>query len=364
MGISRAARPGYGGALDGYPGCKLVSTPSLHDQHRSRTGSPLRRAFIISALILCLVIAGAVATLAYDWLVRPGVAALRTLELPPTDSAEGLQLTWLGVSTLVISDGETQLLTDPFVSRPRLAAVLLNQRLHPDESAVKSWVKRLGLENLNAMLVGHSHYDHIQDVGAFGRHTRAMLIGSATSIQIGLGHGIPEQRSLQIQPGEAIRIGEFEILFIASRHAGATGGRPLGDVDSPLQPPARASDYKQGGSYSILFRHPQGTLLYHGSAGFVAGALTPYSADVVLLGIALLPDLETYLREVVDAVGAHTVLPVHWDDFTRPLDEPLEPLPFIVDIPAFLNQTRELRPELQIRSLPLGVPVRMPTAAE
>ena len=311
-----------------------------------------------------LAIAGFAVALAYDWLHRPGVSDLRAIELPPADATTGLQLTWLGVSTLVISDGETQLLTDPFVSRPSLSSVLLNQRLRPDDALVSRWVERLGLQNLNAMLVGHSHYDHIQDVGAFGRHTRAMLIGSATSIQIGLGHGIPEQRSLQILPGEAIRIGEFEILFIASRHAGATGGRPLGEVESPLQPPARASDYKQGGSYSILFRHPLGTLLYHGSAGYTPGALAPYSADVVLLGIALLPELDTYLREVVDAVGAHTVLPVHWDDFTRPLDAPLEPLPFIVDIPAFLEQARALRPELQIRSLPMGVPVAMPTAPD
>ena len=335
-----------------------------HDPDRSPAGSALKRAWLLVGLVVGLAIAGSAGALAYDWLFRPGVSTLRVIELPPADSAEGLQLTWLGVSTLVISDGETQLLTDPFVSRPSLSTVLLNQRLQPDEAAVKSWVERLGLQNLNAMLVGHSHYDHIQDVGAFGRNTRAMLIGSATSIQIGLGHGIPGERTLQIQPGEPIHIGEFEVLFIESRHAGATGGRPLGDVESPLQPPARASDYKQGGSYSILFRHHQGTLLYHGSAGFVAGALAPYSADVVLLGIALLPDLDTYLREVVDAVGAHTVLPVHWDDFTRPLEAPLEPLPFIVDIPAFLDQTRALRPELQIRSLPLGVPVMMPTAPD
>lgn len=317
---------------------------------------------MLVGLVIALVIAGATVTLAYDWLFRPGVSALRAIELPPADATEGLQLTWLGVSTLVISDGETQLLTDPFISRPELSAVLLNQRLQPDDTLVATWVERLGLQNLNAMLVGHSHYDHIQDVGAFGRQTRAMLIGSATSIQIGLGHGIPEQRTLQIQPGEAIRIGEFEVLFIKSRHAGATGGRPLGNVESPLQPPARASDYKQGGSYSILFRHPLGTLLYHGSAGYIPGALQDYDADVVLLGIALLPNLDSYLREVVDAVDAHTILPVHWDDFTRPLDAPLEPLPFIVDIPTFLEQTRALRPELQIRSLPLGVPVMMPTA--
>ena len=80
----------------------------------------------------------------------------------------------------------------------------------------------------------------------------------------------------------------------------------------------------------------------------------------MLLGIALLPELNTYLEQVVDAVGAQTVIPVHWDDFTRPLDAPLEPLPFVVKVDQFFEQMREQRPDLRILTLPLAQPVVWP----
>ena len=40
---------------------------------------------------------------------------------------------------------------------------------------------------------------------------------------------------------------------------------------------------------------------------------------------------EQYLRQVVDAVGAKLVVPIHWDDFTRPIAEPLVPMPRLLD---------------------------------
>jgi hypothetical protein len=33
----------------------------------------------------------------------------------------------------------------------------------------------------------------------------------------------------------------------------------------------------------------------------------------------------------VRAVGAKRVIVIHWDDFTRPLDEPMLPLPHLLD---------------------------------
>jgi L-ascorbate metabolism protein UlaG (beta-lactamase superfamily) len=128
-------------------------------------------------------------------------------------------------------------------------------------------------------------------------------------------------------------------------------------------PPARFLDYKLGGAYSILIEHPQGRVLHHGSAGYVPGALAGRRAEVALLGVALLPDLGGYLKEVVDATGARRVMPIHWDDFTRPLDQPLAPFPLIVRLDRFFERMARERPEIAVQTLELGRRVALFPAA-
>ncbi len=86
----------------------------------------------------------------------------------------------------------------------------------------------------------------------------------------------------------------------------------------------------------------------------------------MLLGIGLLGRRDEayrqeYLREVVEAVGARWMIPIHYDDFTRPLDQPLLPLPaFFDDIDAsmrFLVEQGAEREDLDLALLPFGEPV-------
>jgi hypothetical protein len=89
-------------------------------------------------------------------------------------------------------------------------------------------------------------------------------------------------------------------------------------------------------------------VLVHGSAGFRPGALRSHHADLVFLGVALLGEqppeyARRYYREVVQATGAHTVVPVHWDDFTAGLEPPLRPLPDqITDISRAMDMLQAL----------------------
>ena len=51
---------------------------------------------------------------------------------------------------------------------------------------------------------------------------------------------------------------------------------------------------------------------------------------------------DAYYREIVDAVGATRVIPIHWDDFTYPLDQPLRASPKLLDdVPASLDHLVE-----------------------
>ncbi len=286
---------------------------------------------------------------------RPGMDAYQARLAPPAGPSEPLTASWFGVSAVLIRDGRSGIFIDPFFSRPGGVLRLLgNPRLTPDEAAIRRGLRDAGVERLDAVVVSHSHYDHAMDAGLVARLTGARLIGSTSTLNIGRGAGLAENRLVVAEPGVTVSLGDFELVFIASAHAGATGGRPLGEISAPLYPPARLGDYRQGGTWSILLRHPRGHILHHGSAGFRPGALAGYRADTVLLGVALIDDLDRYLDAVVRTTGARRVFPLHWDDFTRPLQAPLSPMPLAVRLDRLF---REFPADLELRTLPLGRPV-------
>ena len=191
------------------------------------------------------------------------------------------------------------------------------------------------------MIAVHSHYDHAMDSPEVARRTGALLVGSESTANIGRGVGFPEQRIRVVEPGEPMRFGGFTVTAIRSQHF--PHGMAMGEIRAPLVPPARATDYLEGGSFSLLVAHEAGSLLVQGSAGWQDGALAGRHADVVLLGIGGLGSRdeayrEDYWRAVVGAVGPRCVIPIHWDDFTLPLAEPLEPAPRLLDdVPASMT---------------------------
>ena len=102
-----------------------------------------------------------------------------------------------------------------------------------------------------------------------------------------------------------------------------------------------------------------------GSAGFIEGALNGRHADVVFLGIGQLGNQddayrESYWRQVVTAVSPRRVIPIHWDDFWLPLDQPLVPFPRIADnfekSMAFLNR-RGQEDNIEVKLLPAWLKV-------
>lgn len=245
----------------------------------------------------------------------------------------GLTVTYLGVSTLLFDDGETAILTDGFFTRPGLGEVLFG-RVEPDPELIARHLAYAGVDELAAVIVLHSHYDHAMDSPEVARQTGALLIGSESTANVGRGWGLAEER-IRVADGEtAYRFGKFTVTLVPSKHL--PHGMAMGDIEQPLTPPARATDYKEGGSYSVFVEHEGHRILVQGSAGFVEGRLRNRPADIVFLGIGGLNTQDAdyrrrYWNETVRATGAKRVFPIHWDDFTRPLSEPLVPMPYLTD---------------------------------
>jgi L-ascorbate metabolism protein UlaG (beta-lactamase superfamily) len=287
-------------------------------------------------------------TMSAGWLLhrlndRPSLDPYATLWLTSQEGAAAgprVTVSFLGVSTLLISNGETSLMTDGFFTRPPKRSVFLG-RIAPDPDLIARSLARAGVRELAAVIAVHSHYDHAMDSPEVARRTGALLVGSESTANIGRGVGFPEQRIRVVEPGEPMRFGGFTVTAIRSEHF--PHGMAMGEIRLPLVPPARATEYLEGGSFSLLIAHEAGSLLVQGSAGWQDRALEGRHADVVLLGIGGLGSRdeayrEDYWRAVVGAVGPRCVVPIHWDDFTLPLAEPLEPAPRLLDdVPASMT---------------------------
>lgn len=249
------------------------------------------------------------------------------------DSA--LTATFLGVATILVSDGSSAILTDGFFSRPALSKVALG-KIAPHVDRIDACLSRAGIDHLDAVLPVHSHYDHALDSAVVADRTRATLVGGDSTANIGRGHGLPEKQILVARSGDTNALGAFDITTIASHHC--PPDRFPGTIDHPLTPPARASAYRCGEAWSLLVHHrPTGRrMLIQGSAGWVDGALDGHRAEVAYLGVGQLgihdeSYLRTYWEQSVRMVGAQRVILIHWDDFFRPLDQPLRASAYAVD---------------------------------
>lgn len=334
-------------------------------RYRPRVGRALR---VAGGLAAALLLAAAIA-LAWLWRDRPDPLASGLAPAPvAAPGAEGVRVTWLGVTTLLFDDGETQLLTDGFFSRPGLIDLALGLPVEPDLAAIEAALSRYGIDRLAAVIPVHSHYDHAMDTGEVARRTGAVVVGSRSTAQIARGAGVAEERIAVPEEGAPLRFGAFTLALYRSRHAPlADGGPPFpGTIDAPLVPPAPISAWREGASYSIAVLHPRGAALVQGSAGYVEGALEGVEAEVVMLGVGGLSRLgrehcERYWREIVETPGARRVFPIHWDDLSLPYGD-VRASPRVVDdldrsLGWLVALARRGAPPRRVERLPFGRPV-------
>src|SRR5690349_19641478 len=123
---------------------------------------------------------------------RPDLAVYAHLfGVPGASATSTVTVTFLGVSTLLISDGS---------------------------SAV------------------HTHFDHALDSGVVAELTGAALVGGRSAANVGRGAGLAENRILVANHGDALDLGTFTVEFLESEHC--PPDRFPGTIDAPLRPPA------------------------------------------------------------------------------------------------------------------------------
>lgn len=290
--------------------------------------------------------------------MRPSLDEWPYLKVRDQPSVSGLTLRFIGASSVVLTDGTDTLVVDGFVTRPSLPRLMF-AKLRPDEARIKKVRTRTGVETLQAIMVGHSHYDHAMDAAEWVRQAGGEIWGTESTQTIAQAEGIHAVRV--VKSGDALTAGAFSVRFFELDHAPPE--RMGGTIDPKFRIPARVRDYKTGGGLGFYTTHGACRILVVPSAGKPHADLRDYPADIVLLSIGQLglqdpSAIETYWRDTVTASGARLVIPIHWDDFTRSLDKPLKPLPYAVErVDLALSKLAQLASEQQGDEVVLALPV-------
>ncbi len=254
-----------------------------------------------------------------------------------------LKVTFFGTSTLLFDDGVSQIIVDGFFSRPKTGKVAFG-KIRSDEKVIRAMIAKYQLHRLKAIFVCHSHYDHALDAPLLSQLTGAKLYGSSSTLNLGKGENLSENAMQLYESGKPLSVGFFTVTVLNSKHtppfkifgkSNATDpAHP--NIDQPLSQPAKAKDFIEGGTFDFYITHGSQRFLVKASTNYIEGALQAYPCDVLFLGSAMLgiqpPDFQQkYYEETVVATDAKTIIPIHWDNFMKPLGQPLIPLPNISD---------------------------------
>lgn len=293
-------------------------------------------------------------------------------------ASDTVHLRYLGASGLSIRRGADHILTAPFFSNPGKWSVLFG-RIETDEERFPADFGELA-QDAAAVLVGHSHYDHLMDVPAVARRLprTAVVYGNDTAAHIlAAAKDFPlEVVGLDARAGDSTRPGEWisvrqgvRFMPLLSGHAPHIAGLRFyeGSYTEDLKElPRRAKGWRMGQplSFVVDFLDPDQTvrfrLFYQDAAAPVPQGFPPPLADgkefdLAILCVASFAQIDDHPEAILEALRPRAVLLTHWEDFSRPQSEPTLPVPR-TDVPKFIERLEA--------ALPPGTPHWMPEPGE
>ncbi|HEX5540887.1 MAG TPA: MBL fold metallo-hydrolase [Micromonospora sp.] len=232
---------------------------------------------------------------------------------------------WLGTAGWRIDIGDRTVLVDPYLSRfdTGLFAGGFNPATEPvvDVDAIASQVDRA-----EAVLVTHTHWDHFIDVPHIARTTGARVFGTLTAYHLGLAYGVPAGQLSTVKGGEVLDFGAYTVEVISSLHSRNAAHSVLFPGVRVSEPalPATVADLPEGDTLAFQVRVMNGpAVFFMGASDFVERNLAGLSPDVAMIALQSSTATHDYVPRLMAALDyPKIVVPVHWDNFEVPLQNP------------------------------------------
>lgn len=218
---------------------------------------------------------------------------------------------WPGVAGIELRVNKKILVIDPFFTRPP-ARRLWFGRVSPNRELIAE-----KMPDCDYVLVTHAHYDHLMDVPDIVRNTSAIALGSPNTCQLLAVCGVPQQQIREIKVGDHLTLGSFRVRVLPAQHIRTPGFLP-GPLPPNLQPPLRLRDYRMDRCFSFLIE--VGGLRLLDWCGIRSEPAPP--ADVLFVAPY---GANSFYKALLHATRPRLVVPVHWENFFRPLSKPVRP---------------------------------------
>ena len=266
---------------------------------------------------------------------------------------KGLTLTWLGTAGFRLAYQGTVVWIDPYLTRLPLADFVRRRVVASAPEIVAKWV-----DAADAILVGHTHFDHALDVPAIARATGAVAYGSA-SLQHLMGLHGEAARTIVVEAHRDYEVGPFRFHFVPSRHSKLQLGLGIpfsGELTCDRADALIPQAYRCGQVWGILVE-VAGVRFYHqGSADLVEDEIRDRDVEFFLCGISGRRFTDDYAARIIRRLSPKVIVPMHHDDFFRPLGESPK-FSFNVNLTGFADEVHAATREPEIRTLEIGVPI-------
>ena len=242
-----------------------------------------------------------------------------------------MRIEYVGHATVTIDLDGVRLLTDP-VLRNRVTH--LRRKVPVDAKA---------LRGLDAVLVSHGHFDHL-DLPSLDKLGKELPV----IVPAGLGGLLRKRRFrsvLEVHEGDTFQIGGLTVRAVFAEHTGDRG--PLGATGEAL-------GYLISGSQSVYFAGDTDLFDEMDQIGEVDLALIPIWGWGPSLGKGGHLDPRR-AAEAVRRIGPKVAVPIHWGTYF-PLHLGLRRLPAFLDLPPaeFVAAVGEVAPDVVVHVLKPG----------